>query len=99
MLFSIFVLASFYHEPQPQACGGRFNPEAMTAAHKTLPCGTLLRVTNPRNYRSVVVKITDRGPYIKGRSLDLSLAAARQLGMLDAGVIIVEIEHISNLGG
>jgi rare lipoprotein A len=67
---------------------------ALTAAHKTLPFGTMLRVTNPQNGKQVVVRINDRGPYIKGRDLDLSKGAALQLGMIEKGVIKVEIEKL-----
>lgn len=86
-------LASFYWQPQAVACGGRFNPEAMTAAHKTLPCGTKVRVTNKRNGRSVVVTINDRGPYVAGRIIDLSRAAARTIDMTGAGVVPVSLER------
>src|SRR5262249_39188387 len=72
--------ASFYSTPGKVASGGVFVPEGMTAAHQTLPFGTKLRVTDPRSGRSVVVVINDRGPYINGRVLDLSLGAARVLG-------------------
>jgi rare lipoprotein A len=63
------------------ACGERFNPSAMTAAHRTLRFGTRVRVTNTRNGRSVVVRINDRGPFVKDRSIDLSSGAARAIGM------------------
>src|SRR5215203_7539889 len=63
------------------ASGEKFNPSAMTAAHRTLRFGTKVRVTNPRNGRAVVVRINDRGPFVKGRSLDLSSGAARAIGM------------------
>ena len=86
--------ASFYHEPQALASGGRFNPEAMTAAHRTLPFGTRVRVTNKRNGKSVVVTINDRGPYIGGRIIDLSKGAARVIGMLDSGVAPVTVEKV-----
>jgi rare lipoprotein A len=87
-------MASFYHEPQAVACGGRFNPNAMTAAHKTLPCGTKVRVTHRRNGKSVVVTINDRGPYVKGRIIDLSRAAAGKLGMLGSGVAPVIVSRL-----
>ena len=67
-------LASFYWQPQRVAAGGWFNPNALTAAHKTLRFGTRVLVTNLRNGRSVVVRINDRGPYIRGRIIDLSRA-------------------------
>lgn len=74
------------------ASGERFNPEAFTAAHRSLPMGTKVRVTNTRNGRSVVVRINDRGPYIGGRIIDLSAGAARILGMMSSGIAPVQIE-------
>jgi len=68
------------------AAGERYDPEKFTAAHKTLPFGTRLRVTDKRSGRSVDVVINDRGPFTRGRVLDLSLAAAKQLGMIDRGL-------------
>ena len=64
---------------------------ALTAAHKTLPFGTRVEVTNNRNGRSVVVTINDRGPYVKGRVIDLSKAAAQQIGMTRSGVVPVSL--------
>ncbi|QSY98701.1 septal ring lytic transglycosylase RlpA family protein (plasmid) [Rhizobium bangladeshense] len=63
------------------ANGEHFKPAGMTAAHKTMPFGTKLKVTNPRNGRSVIVRINDRGPFVRGRGLDLSHGAARAIGM------------------
>ena len=77
-------VASYYGKElagRRTASGERFNPSAMTAAHRTLRFGTRVRVTNPRNGRSVVVRINDRGPFVKGRSIDLSSGAARAIGM------------------
>ena len=85
-------IASYYWQPQAVACGGRFNPNALTAAHKTYPCGTKVLVTNMRNSTSVSVTINDRGPFRKGRIIDLSLAAARQLKMTAAGLTNVSIQ-------
>ncbi|MBU7586780.1 MAG: septal ring lytic transglycosylase RlpA family protein [Nostoc sp. TH1S01] len=88
-------MASFYGydgSGSMTASGQRFNPEAMTAAHRTLPFGTRVRVTNTRNGRSVIVRINDRGPYIRGRVIDLSTAAARTIGMIGSGVAPVHIE-------
>lgn len=77
------------------ASGERFNQNAMTAAHRTLPFGTRVRVTNVNNGRSVVVRINDRGPFIRGRVIDLSAAAARQLGMINSGVAPVRIDILN----
>jgi rare lipoprotein A len=85
-------VASFYWQPQALASGGRFNPDAMTAAHKTLPFGTRVRVTHLGNGRSVEVKINDRGPYIAGRIIDLSRAAAGIIGMTGQGIARVAVE-------
>ncbi|MCC5669671.1 septal ring lytic transglycosylase RlpA family protein [Nostoc sp. CHAB 5784] len=74
------------------ASGQRFNPEGMTAAHRSLPFGTQVRVTNTRNGRSVVLRINDRGPFIRGRVIDVSAGAARILGMMGSGVAPVHIE-------
>ena len=84
-------MASYYHEPQRLASGGRFNPNALTAAHKTLPFGTKVRVTNSRNGQSVVVTINDRGPFGGGRVIDLSAAAAGAINMKSAGVAPVSL--------
>jgi rare lipoprotein A len=84
-------MASYYWQPQRVASGGWFNPNALTAAHKTLPFGTLVRVTNLRNGRSVTVRINDRGPYVAGRVIDLSRAAAQAVGMTGAGVAPVNL--------
>jgi rare lipoprotein A len=71
------------------ACGERYDPKKFTAAHRSLPFGTRLRVTDPRSRRSVVVIINDRGPFTGGRVLDLSLAAAKALRMTDRGLMKV----------
>ena len=83
--------ASYYWQPQRVASGGWFNPNAMTAAHKTLPFGTKVRVTNRNNGQSVVVTINDRGPYVAGRVIDLSRAAAKSINMTGSGVVPVSI--------
>jgi len=86
--------ASYYGREahgHPTASGEKFNMYALTAAHKTLPFGTRVRVTNLANKRSVVVRINDRGPFVSGRIIDLSYAAAKDIKMLDAGVARVEL--------
>ena len=85
-------MASWYGESQMTASGERFDKHKLTAAHRTLPLGTMVRVTNTRNGKTVVVRINDRGPYGHGRIIDLSEAAARQLDMIDAGVAPVQLE-------
>ena len=78
-------IASFYDEPQSTASGEQFNPNAMTAAHKSLSLGTHIRVTNVRNGRSVVVRINARGPYVAGRCVDLSRASFAEIADLGQG--------------
>lgn len=78
--------ASYYKSGYRTANGERFLPMGMTAAHKNLPFGTKLKVTNLRNGKSVVVRVNDRGPFIRGRVLDLSLGAARVIGLTASGV-------------
>ena len=87
-------VASYYWQPQVLASGGRFNPNAMTAAHKTLPFGTRVRITHLGNGRSVDVHINDRGPYVAGRIVDLSKAAAGKIGMTGQGVARVSMTVI-----
>ncbi|MET9065974.1 septal ring lytic transglycosylase RlpA family protein [Streptosporangium sandarakinum] len=87
--------ASYYDEPQMTASGERFDPGAMTAAHRTLPLGSKVRVTNPANGESVTVRINDRGPYTGGRCLDLSRAAFSAIGDTGAGVMRVEYEVLA----
>ncbi|MDA2815210.1 septal ring lytic transglycosylase RlpA family protein [Nocardiopsis sp. RSe5-2] len=82
--------ASMYSDPQPTASGGTFDPSAMTAAHKSLPFGTQVEVTNPSNGKSVVVTINDRGPYVAGRCLDLSTASFETIASASQGVVDVE---------
>jgi rare lipoprotein A len=74
------------------ASGERFNPGALTAAHRTLPLGTKLKVTNQSNGKSVIVRINDRGPFIKKRLIDVSLAAAQKISMVNAGHARVRLE-------
>jgi len=87
-------LASWYgqqHQGRPTASGEAFDKNQLTAAHRTLPFGTRLRVTNVENGKTVVVRVNDRGPHVPGRVLDLSYRAAQALGMTDAGVARVEV--------
>lgn len=93
---SLEGIASYYWQDQMTATGERFDKTAMTAAHKTLPLNTRVRVTNVVNGRSVVVRINDRGPYKPGRVIDLSEAAAGQLDMHKVGLVPVKIDVISN---
>jgi rare lipoprotein A len=76
------------------ANGERFDPNQMTAASKTLPLGSVVRVTNPHNGKSVDVRINDRGPYVGGRSIDLSRGAARKIGMARSGLARVKIKKL-----
>jgi len=91
------VYASWYgceFARRPTASGDRFDPDGLTGAHRTLPLGTRLRVTNLSNGRSVLVTINDRGPFVGRRELDLSYGAARQLGMVRTGIARVMMEPI-----
>ena len=87
--------ASWYALHSKTASGERMNPAAMTAAHRSLPFGTKVKVTNQNNGRSVVVRINDRGPFIRGRMLDLSLAAAKRLGFIASGHTAVCVNKLS----
>jgi rare lipoprotein A len=78
------------------ASGERFDTNKLTAAHKTLPFGTIVRVTNLENNLSVEVRINDRGPFIKGRIIDLSRAAADAIGMAGKGIALVKVEQIGS---
>lgn len=88
-------LASWYgpgYHGKRAADGSRFNQRRLTAAHRVLPFGTVVRVTNLENGRSVKVRITDRGPFVEGRIIDLSKKAAKKLKMKERGVVRVRIE-------
>lgn len=89
------VEASYYGQEfagRPTASGERFDPEQLTAAHRTLPFGTQVKVTNAGSGKSVVVEINDRGPFHGNREIDLSKAAARQIGMLGTGTAKVMLD-------
>ena len=91
--------ASYYgarHHGKKTASGEPFNQNALTAAHRQLPFGTQVKVTNLDNDRSVVVRINDRGPHTRGRLIDLSRKAAEQLGMLSSGTARVRVQALSN---
>ena len=90
-------IASWYGKKfhgRQTASGERYDMHELTAAHKSLPFGTRVRVTNLDNGRHVVVRITDRGPFIKGRIIDLSYAAARKVDMVNAGTARVRVEVV-----
>jgi rare lipoprotein A len=90
-------LASYYArslDGRQTASGEIYNENALTAAHPQLPFGTRLRVTHVQSGRTVDIRVNDRGPFAKGRIIDLSYAAARELGMLKAGVVRVKIESL-----
>jgi rare lipoprotein A len=82
-------VASYYSSGTKTASGQRFNPGAMTAAHRSLPFGTRLKVTHSN--RSVIVTVNDRGPFVRGRVLDLAAGAARAIGLQGVGQVVAEI--------
>jgi rare lipoprotein A len=88
--------ASFYSKKftgRKTANGERLHHDSLTCAHKTYPFGTLLKVTNPENGVHVIVRVTDRGPYVKGRIIDLSVRAAKELGIIAQGIAPVIVER------
>ncbi|NWA23364.1 septal ring lytic transglycosylase RlpA family protein [Pseudomonas gingeri] len=92
-------MASYYgaqHQGKRTASGEPFDPHAMTAAHRQLPFGTRVKVTNLANDKSVIVRINDRGPHTRGRLIDLSREAAAQLGMLQNGTARVRIQSLDD---
>ena len=91
-------MASWYGEEyhgRPTASGEIFDMYKLTAAHRKLPLGTRLRVTNLKNRKRVIVKVNDRGPFVRGRIIDLSYGAARKIGMIEDGVAKVRIEIVN----
>lgn len=86
--------ASYYQHGSRTASGERFIPSGLTAAHRSLPFGTRLKVTNRANGRSVVVRVNDRGPFIRGRGLDVSRGAAAALGMIGSGVATLHVAQV-----
>lgn len=94
-----YCVASWYgpkFHGRQAASGEKFNMYERTAAHRNLPFGTRVKVTNLRNGRHTVVRINDRGPFVKGREIDLSYGAARELGMLESGIERVRLEILSS---
>jgi rare lipoprotein A len=95
--FSQTGQASYYHvkfEGRKTASGERFRKSGMTAAHRTAPFGSRLKVTNLANGKTVVVRVNDRGPFVRGRIVDVSNAAAGQLGMIGRGVARVRVQKL-----
>lgn len=93
--------ASFYSRRATGArtsSGERLHHDSLTCAHKTYPFGTLLRVKNPGNGKEVIVRVTDRGPHSRGRIIDLSWGAARELGIINQGIALVEVELLRKGG-
>jgi rare lipoprotein A len=94
------VIASYYShklEGRHTTDGGIYHPDSMTCAHRTYPFGTLILVKNPKNDKQVVVKVTDRGPYQRRLSIDLSYAAAKKIGIIGEGIAKVVIQKIDFL--
>jgi rare lipoprotein A len=87
-------VASFYKHGSRTASGEKFNPGELTAAHRTLPFGTKVRVTDVATGKSVTVRVNDRGPFIDGRVIDVSHAAAESLGMTGKGVAKVKLDVV-----
>ncbi|WP_415007104.1 septal ring lytic transglycosylase RlpA family protein [Aestuariivirga sp.] len=91
MAKSMTGMASYYKHGKRTANGERFNPGGLTAAHRSLPFGTHVQVTNLGNGKSVVVRINDRGPFVRSRIIDLSYGAARAVGVASSGVAKVRL--------
>lgn len=90
------VLATYYHrkfEGRRTTSGAKYRAKKFTAAHRTLPMGTMVKVTNPDNGKSVVVKVNDRGPYSKKLAIDLSERAAKQIGIYRKGIAKVSLSY------
>jgi rare lipoprotein A len=89
-----YAIASFYSHGRRTASGERFDPHDLTAAHRTLPFGTRVRVTSLATGRSVTVRVNDRGPYVRGRAIDVSSSAAQMLGITRQGVAKVKLDVV-----
>jgi len=91
------VTASYYsnrYNGRTTAGHQRFNNNALTAASKTLPIGSKVKLTNPKNHRSVIVRVNDRGPFVKGRDISVTRRAAKNLGFVRSGVTQLEMEPL-----
>jgi rare lipoprotein A len=91
------VTCSYYsakYNGRRTSSGQRFSSDALTAAHRTLPLGTRVKLTNPKNNRSVIVKVNDRGPFVKGRDISVTRRAAKTLGFTRAGVAQLDMETL-----
>lgn len=91
------VMATYYHpkfEGRRTSSGSRYHATRLTAAHRTLPFGTIVTVTNPTNGKSVKVKITDRGPFVRRFSIDLSERAAKLIGIFNKGIAKVKLMYV-----
>lgn len=89
-------VASYYETGRVTANGSKFDPNAFTAAHRRLPFGTYVLVTNLHNNQSVIVQINDRGPFVRGREIDLSRGAAEIIGMRERGITRVRLRVVGN---
>jgi rare lipoprotein A len=90
------TVASWYQSGHITASGQRFDPNGLTVAHRTLPFGTKLKLTNPDNGRSIVATVNDRGPFIKGTGLDVTRGAAHRLGFIKKGKTKLNMQVVSN---
>jgi rare lipoprotein A len=89
-----YITASWYRHGKITANGERFDPNGLTVAHKRLPFNTMIRFTNPENGLSIIARVNDRGPYIRGRHFDLSARSAQLLGFYERGVARLDMEII-----
>lgn len=89
-----YALASFYSHGRRTASGEKFDPHDLTAAHRTLPFGTRIRVTNVATGKYVTVRVNDRGPFVRGRAIDVSPSAAEMLGITRQGVAKVQLDVV-----
>ena len=87
---------SWYQMGTRTASGERYNPDGLTVAHKTYPFGTLLKLTNPENNKTVIARVNDRGPFAHGRELDASRGTAKELGFINKGVANLQVEVLLN---